>query len=402
MTASSGNRDDHYVEQVVLGNLMVHPDTYSVIRAALLTSDFQNETHRLIYETISALHGEKDPFDAVAIAAEFTRREELDKIGGAEYLKQLINTTSDSQAPSIQECIQSITKLTAARESGYWLAELLPGAIDSIEAIGRSKYGPHVGVPTGFSGLDAPLNGLRPGLVHLLIGYTGTGVSTLALNMARAASIYHGLTTLVFSGQSPRNEVLNRILSAEGRVASHAMRTGTMQDEDWMNLGRRIPEIANAPLLIDDSSGLSSADLRAKSKRTLDKHELALIVIDGVNLYARQTAPESLWAAQTRLSADIKRLAMELRVPVVMTAPTNRRADNRLDPRPTLPDVASSSAYSADADIVIGVHRPDLGEVEHPRAGEADLIVLKNRYGPSFTTTVAFQGHYHRFVDMAF
>lgn len=260
---------------------------------------------------------------------------------------------------------------------------------------------PPIGIPTGFAGLDELLGGgLRPGLLHVLTGTAGIGTSTLALNLAHNAAIKQTYTTLLLSGQSPRNEVITRLLSAEARVALHLLRTGRLSEEDAAKIARRVKDIRQAPLYINDRP-ITAQGIRATCDRLIRNHGLRLVIIDGVNLYARPTAPETLWAAQARLSADIKRLAAETGLSVVVTTPTNRGPNNRMDPRPTLPDIASSSAYAADADVVIGVHREDAYVLESPRAGEADLLLMKNRYGPVATHTVAFQGHYARFVDLA-
>lgn len=281
------------------------------------------------------------------------------------------------------------------------LRERMPAVLDEIEAIGARGGGQLIGVPTGFQDIDLLTGGFHPGLVHTIFGTTGIGSSMLALGFARQAAIKHGLATLVFSGQTPINELTIRMLSAESGVPTVAIRIGAMRDEDWTRLARRMEQVADAPLFMHDDPNLSWKDLVAHCRRLRRENDLRLVVIDGVNLYARPTAPESLWAAQVRVATDIKRLAAELRVPFVVTVPVNRRADNRDDRRPELADIASSSAYAAEADVVIGLHREDAYDTNSPRAGEADLIVMKNRYGPVATAVVAFQGHYSRFVDIA-
>lgn len=430
---------DFEAEQALLGAMLLSAAALESVIDTLSGADFYRPAHQIIFEAIAKLHADGDPADAVTVSAAITKNGDQERTGGAPYLHTLITTAgtpgnADSYATLVKgsalqrRLIEAGTRIV---QTGYAVgpagaaealeraqAELfaladhagarnetalsarMPIALDEIEAVG-SRGGQLTGVPTGFTDLDALLNGLRPGLVHTVFGAPAIGTSTLVLDFARAAAIKHGLTVQMFSGQSPAGEVMNRMLAAEARVPLHSMRSGTMRDDDWTRLARRMEEVARAPLFIEDNPSLTVEQIRAECRRLKARHDLRLVIIDGVNLFARPTAPESLWAAQTRLSADIKRLAAELRVPVVLTAPTNRRADNRIDRRPDLADIASSSAYAADADLIIGLHREDAYEKESPRAGEADLIVLKNRYGPTATVTVAFQGHYARFVDMA-
>jgi replicative DNA helicase len=225
--------------------------------------------------------------------------------------------------------------------------------------------------------------------------------STLALDFARAASIKHGLTSAFFSLEMGRNEITMRLLSAEARVALHAMRSGTMQDEDWTRLARRMSEVAEAPLFIDDSPNMSMMEIRAKCRRLKQQHDLRLVVIDYLQLMTSGKRAESRQVEVSEFSRSLKLLAKELGVPVVALSQLNRGPEQRTDKKPMVSDLRESGSIEQDADMVILLHREDAYEKESPRAGEADLIVAKHRNGPTATVTVAFQGHYSRFVDMA-
>lgn len=257
---------------------------------------------------------------------------------------------------------------------------------------------------TGHRELDDLLaGGMRASCTYTVTGYPGVGTSTFALGLARSVAIRQGLPTLYLSAQSPANMIAARVLAAEARVALHWIIADKCDTEAAERIQRHSPVIANAPLVIDDHP---YRDFRAVEQLLIDGYGEAgepwkLVVVDGTNILARPTAPEQLWAAHTRVSADIKRAARDTGAAFVITTPTNRRADNRLDPSPTLPDIASSNSYAGDADVVIGIHRPDHHELESLRPGEADLVVLKSRYTATRTVLVAFQGHYARFVDLA-
>jgi replicative DNA helicase len=225
--------------------------------------------------------------------------------------------------------------------------------------------------------------------------------STLALDLARTASIKHGLTSAFFSLEMGRNEITMRLLSAEAKVALHAMRSGTMTDEDWTRLARRMSEVAEAPLFIDDSPNMSMMEIRAKCRRLKQQHDLRLVIIDYLQLMSSGKRVESRQVEVSEFSRSLKLLAKELKVPVIALSQLNRGPEQRTDKKPMVSDLRESGSIEQDADMVILLHREDAYEKESPRAGEADLIVAKHRNGPTATVTVAFQGHYSRFVDMA-
>ncbi|MCL2394833.1 MAG: replicative DNA helicase [Acidimicrobiaceae bacterium] len=225
--------------------------------------------------------------------------------------------------------------------------------------------------------------------------------SALALDFARSATIRHGLPTVVFSLEMGRNEITMRLLSAEARVPMHVMRTGQMSDDDWGRLAKRMSEVADAPLFIDDSPNMSLMEIRAKCRRLKQRHDLKLVIIDYLQLMSSPKRVESRQQEVSELSRSLKLLAKELEVPVVALSQLNRGPEQRQDKKPMLSDLRESGSIEQDSDVVILLHREDAYERESPRAGEADLIVAKHRNGPTATVTVAFQGHYSRFVDMA-
>ena len=225
--------------------------------------------------------------------------------------------------------------------------------------------------------------------------------STLALDLARAAAVHGSMTTVIFSLEMSRNEITMRLLSAEARVGLHAMRTGQLGDEDWTRLARRMSEVADSPLFIDDSPNMSMMEIRAKCRRLKQRNDLKLVIIDYLQLMSSPKRVENRQQEVSELSRSLKLLAKELGVPVVALSQLNRGPEQRTDKRPMLSDLRESGSIEQDSDMVILLHREDAYERESPRAGEADFIVAKHRNGPTTTVTVAFQGHYSRFVDMA-
>jgi replicative DNA helicase len=225
--------------------------------------------------------------------------------------------------------------------------------------------------------------------------------STLALDFARATSIKHGLASVIFSLEMSRNEITMRLLSAEARIPLHLMRTGQLGEDDWTRLARRMSEVAQAPLFIDDSPNMSMMEIRAKCRRLKQQHDLRLVIIDYLQLMSSPKKVENRQQEVSEMSRSLKLLAKELNVPVIAVAQLNRGPEQRTDKRPMLSDLRESGSIEQDSDVVILLHREDAYERESPRAGEADFIVAKHRNGPTATITVAFQGHYSRFVDMA-
>jgi replicative DNA helicase len=225
--------------------------------------------------------------------------------------------------------------------------------------------------------------------------------STVSLDFLRSAAIKHGQTSVVFSLEMSRNEITMRLLSAEASIGLHKLRTGTLTDDDWMRLARKTGEVSQAPLFIDDSPNMTMMEIRAKARRLKQRHNLRLVVIDYLQLMTSGKKVESRQQEVSEFSRSLKLMAKELEVPVIAISQLNRGPEQRTDKKPMLSDLRESGSLEQDADIVILLHREDFYEKESPRAGEADLIVAKHRNGPTSTVTVAFQGHYSRFTDMA-
>ncbi|WP_255455590.1 replicative DNA helicase [Microlunatus sp. Gsoil 973] len=225
--------------------------------------------------------------------------------------------------------------------------------------------------------------------------------STLGLDLARAASIKHGLTSAIFSLEMSQIEIVMRLLSAEASVPLNHIRNGKMSDDDWQRIAKKMGDVAEAPLFIDDSPNLTMMEIRAKARRLRQRHELKLIIIDYLQLLTSGKKVESRQVEVSEFSRQLKLLAKELEVPVVALAQLNRGPETRGgDKKPMLSDLRESGSLEQDADMVILLNRPDIYDKESERAGEADFDVAKHRNGPTKTITVAFQGHYSRFIDM--
>ena len=225
--------------------------------------------------------------------------------------------------------------------------------------------------------------------------------STLGLDFARSCSVKHGMTSAVFSLEMSKSEIVMRLLSAEARIRLADMRAGRMSDDDWTRMARRMSEISEAPIFIDDSPNLTLMEIRAKARRLKQRNDLKLVILDYLQLMTSGRKVESRQQEVSEFSRQIKLLAKELEVPVVAISQLNRGPEQRTDKRPMISDLRESGSIEQDADMVILLHRPDAFERDDPRAGEADLILAKHRNGPTSTITVAHQLHYSRFADLA-
>jgi replicative DNA helicase len=225
--------------------------------------------------------------------------------------------------------------------------------------------------------------------------------STAAMDFARTASVRHNLASAIFSLEMSKIEIVTRLLAAEARVPLHVLRSGALSDDDWTRLARRMGEISEAPIFVDDTPNMTLMEVRAKARRLRQRHDLRLIVVDYLQLMTSPKRVESRQQEVAELSRGLKLLAKEIECPVVAVSQLNRGPEQRTDKRPQLADLRESGSIEQDADVVILLHRDDYYDRESPRAGEADFIVAKHRNGPTDTVTVAAQLHFSRFVDMA-
>ena len=429
---------DIAAEQSALGAMLLSKDAVADVIETLRETDFYRPIHQTIYAAIIDLYGRGEPADAITVASALSKTGELARIGGAPYLHTLVagvptaanasyyarivseravlrrlveagtritqmGYTADGEIDDLVDRAQAeVYDVTERRMSEDYrpLSALMNDALAEIEAIGN-RGGQMVGVPTGFADLDRLTNGLHPGQLCILAARPAIGKSTLGLDLARSASIKHGLTSAIFSLEMSRNEIVMRLLSAEAQIALHSMRSGTMGDAEWTRLARHMSAVSEAPLFIDDSPNLTMMEIRAKARRLRQRHDLRLVIVDYLQLMTSGRKVESRQQEVSEFSRQMKLLAKELEVPVVAISQLNRGPEQRTDKKPMLSDLRESGSLEQDADLVILISREDAYERESPRAGEADFIVAKHRNGPTANITVAFQGHYSRFVDMA-
>ncbi len=429
---------DVVAEQSVLGAMMLSKDAIADTVEILREGDFYRPAHQITYAAMIDLYGRGEPVDAVTVAAELTRTGEIGRIGGAPYLHTLVQMVPTAANASyygrivrekaiLRRLVEAGTRIVSMGYTGTGevddvvdraqaeiydvterrnaedyarVGDLLNDTVSEIETIGN-RSGEMVGVPTGFAELDRLTNGLHPGQLIIVAARPAIGKSTAAMDICRSAAIKHGLATVFFSLEMGRTEIVMRLLSAEAQVSLQHMRSGSMTDADWNRLVARMGTVSEAPLFIDDSPNLTLTEIRAKCRRLKQRNNLRLVVVDYLQLMTSGKRVESRQQEVSEFSRSLKLLAKELDVPVIAISQLNRGPEQRTDKRPLLSDLRESGSLEQDADMVMLLHREDAYERESQRAGEADFIVAKHRNGPTANITVAFQGHYSRFVDMA-
>jgi replicative DNA helicase len=426
-------------ERCVLGAMMMSPDAIVDVREVLKADDFYRATHQVIFEAIEEMYGAGEPVDFVTVHGRLDARGQSQRVGGVLALHGMVHETpSAANASYYAKIVQEKAKLRRLAEAGErargWaynpsgdtaddlvarvqeglaeiaarrstegatpVGELLPDTLDEIEA-SANRGGKLTGIPTGFQDLDQLTNGWHAPQVIVIGARPAVGKSTLAADFARAAALKHGIPTVLFALEMGASEVIKRMLAAECKIPLHHITGGYLGDDAWTKMAKKLGEVGEAPLFIDDTAEVSISDIRAKSERLKNKYGQLLVIIDYIQLIPSPKKSESRQNDVSEISRAIKLMAKGLEVPVIVLSQLNRGVEQRQDKRPMLSDLRESGSIEQDADMVILLHREDANAKESPRAGEADLIVAKHRNGPTTTITVAFQGHYSRFVDMA-
>lgn len=426
-------------EQGVLGGMMLSKDAIADVVEKLRSNDFYRPAHELIYAAIIDLYGRGEPADFVTVADALREKGNLEKVGGAPYLADLIDAVPtaanagfyaeivaeratlrrlveagtrivqlgfaadggevDAAVNEAQAQVYSVTDRTKS-EDYVKLSEVIEPTMDFIEML-QSRGGQVNGVPTGFAEFDELTQGLHPGQMIIFAGRPAMGKTTLGMDVMRSAAIHNGMASAIFSLEMDRQEIMMRIMAAEAQVPMSRLRDGTVDDQDWERLARATTRFMDAPLYIDDSANMTLMEIRAKCRRLKQKADLKLVVIDYLQLMSSGKRVESRQQEVSEFSRALKLLAKEIEVPVIAISQLNRGNEQRTDKKPMMSDLRESGSIEQDADLIVLIHREDYYEKESARAGEADLIVAKHRNGATKTIPVAFEGHYSRFKDMA-
>jgi replicative DNA helicase len=432
---------DVAAEKAVLGAMILSSRAIEEVVEILEPADFYRPAHETIYRTLVDLHNASEAHDQIALGNRLEKDGELTRCGGHGYPFELVQSVmtvahAEEHARIVREKAVLRKVLEAANgmthsvhdrqrtpdeivQDAYDTLEGLAGLTDSgdedlsigvdimdtvAEVVDIRENGPKLGLLTGFMDLDALTGGLQPGQFILIAARPAMGKSVLAGDVARYTAIRNDVPTVFFSLEMGRKELEKRFLSAQATYPLHWMKAkGPVDDGKVLKLIEAGKDMQSSPLFIVADTGITLAKIRSHCRRVQRQHGLGLVVIDYLQLMNGESAGRNDNRQQevSRISRGLKTLAMDLQVPVIALSQLNRGPEQRQDKKPMVSDLRESGSLEQDADIVILLHREDAYEKDSPRAGEADLIVAKHRNGPTATITVAFQGHYARFVDMA-
>jgi replicative DNA helicase len=431
-------------EQSVLGGLMLDNTAWDRIADVVTEQDFYRADHRLIFQHIGLLVEQGKPADALTVAESLERAGKLEEVGGTAYLGALVaNTPSAARIRYYAEIVreraimrglaavgteiadsvynprgrdakalldEAEAKVFSIAEAGarsrQGLVRIDPLLTETVERIdmlySRADKSEVIGVPTGFIDLDRMTSGLQPGELIIVAGRPSMGKTSLVMNIAEHVALELKRPVAVFSMEMSGPQLAMRMIGSVGRVDQHQLRSGTFPEDDWPRLVEAVGRLNDAPIFIDDTAGLNALEVRARARRLHRQcGGLALIVVDYLQLMSASGREENRATEIAEISRSLKGLAKELKVPVVALSQLNRSVDARQDKRPMMSDLRESGALEQDADLILFIYRDEVYNPDTPNKGIAEIIVAKQRNGPTGKVNLTFLGKYTRFENYA-
>lgn len=434
-------------EMAVLGAMMLDKEAANKVIQLLSPESFYRESHRIIFQAMLSLADRNQPIDIITLNDELRRLEKLAEIGGSHYLSELnlrtptaanvehharivfekalkrrmiaaateiiTNCYSDASDAfeEVDHAEQKIFEIAESKTGGRSyqpLKRLTHDTIEMLETI-SSRFadgGGLVGVPTGLVKLDALTSGFQRSDLIILAARPSMGKTALAMSIARNAAVDYKKAVAFFSLEMSSVQLVLRLISAEAKVDQQRLRTGDLKQEHWQQIVSTIHRLTEAPLYIDDTPALGIMELRSRARLMKREHNIEMIVIDYLQLMHAPKA-ESREREISMISRGLKQLAKELDIPIVALSQLNRSVESRGDKRPMLSDLRESGSIEQDADVVMFVHRPEyygimMDEDQMPTEGTAEVIIGKQRNGPTGIAKLAFIKEFTRFENLAF
>src|SRR6187455_3122923 len=427
-------------ERSVLGAILVQNDAFNLAAQVLKGEDFYRDAHRRIFDGMAALSERSHAIDFVTLKEELSRTGNLDDVGGPSYVASLADgvpraTNLEYYAKIVKEkatlrnLIYAANKIVAdaygAEQESDLILDEAEGAIFAV-ADDRLKAGfvsmrdlvhstyPKIeqlfeqkrlitGVPTGFADLDGMTRGLQPGDLVIVAARPSMGKTSLVLNIAQYVAAQPDLTVGFFSLEMSKESLFIRMLTSEAQIDSHRLMSGAIGHKDYGKISHALESLSGMRLYIDDTANIGVLEMRAKSRRLQSEHGLNLIIIDYIQLMSGRGRFENRTLELASISRSLKGLAKELSVPIIILSQLSRAPESRSDHRPQLSDLRESGALEQDADVVIMIYRDDAynREPNNPEAGTAELILAKQRNGPTGVVRLAFLREQTRFANLA-
>ena len=430
---------DIEAEQAILGSMLTDKDAVMSAMEVLRDEDFYRDDNKAIFEAMMSLYSRSEPIDIITVKSELVSNGKFEQVGGLEYLvmlpekvptttnvekyikiveeksllRNLIKTANDiiavgyDQTEDVEDIMNVAEKkifdvMQRKSQKGYnSIKDVLVGAFAELEKLYNQK-GALSGIPTGFTDLDYKTSGLHNSDLIIVAARPAMGKSAFAINIATNVAVQSNVPVIIFNLEMSKEQVANRIICSEAMVDSNKIRTGKIEDEDWIKLANASGRLAEAPIYIDDTPGISIMEIRAKCRKMKLEKNIGLVVIDYLQLVqASGKKNNSREQEISEISRSLKILAKELDVPVIALSQLSRAAEQRKDDhRPMLSDLRESGAIEQDADIVVFLYRDDYYNENSEKKNVAEIILAKHRGGSTGTVELAWLGNYTKFANL--
>ncbi len=429
--------NDIEAEQAVLGSMIVDKDAVYTVIEILKPEDFYRNEHAEIYSAILDLCEANKPIDFLTLKEQLRIRGKYDVVNGFEYLASLTNPmyaisnvenyanivceksilrklikAANNISKESYEATEDVSYITEKAEKEIFdivqkksnstyslIKDVLVDTFNNLEDLATRESG-IIGIPSGFLDLDAKTLGFMPGQLIIVAARPAMGKSAFALNLLTNAAVKSEKAVAYFSLEMSKEELVGRILASEAMVDSQKIRSGKLEDEDWISLTNASGSLSETKIILDDSSGFSPIELRAKCRKLKMEYDIGLVVIDYLQLMNASKMNASRQADISEISRSLKVLAREIGVPIVALSQLSRAPEQRPDHRPMLSDLRESGSIEQDADMVMFLYRDDYYNPETEKKNVAEVILAKNRAGQTGTTELLWLNQYTKFVNL--
>jgi replicative DNA helicase len=425
-------------EQSVIGAIFLEPQALLTASEVLVPEDFYRMAHQKIFTTMLSLSDRGQAIDVVTVTEELSAKKELEDVGGISYLTEIANsvptaanivhyaniveekallrrlirvattivedgyTREDEVEALLSEAEKNMMEVSNRKNAGDFkhIKDVLVQTYDNIELL-HTQQGDVTGIPTGFTDLDKITAGFQRNDLIIVAARPSVGKTAFALNIAQNVATKTTENVAIFSLEMGADQLVMRMLCAEGNIDAQVMRTGALQAEDWRKLTMAMGSLSNAGIFIDDSSGIKVNEIRSKCRRLQQEHGLGMVIIDYMQLISGSgKAGENRQQEVSEISRSLKGLARELEIPVIALSQLSRGVEQRQDKRPMMSDLRESGSIEQDADIVSFLYREDYYDKETENENMIEIIIAKQRNGPTGTVTLAFAKEYNKFVNV--
>jgi len=425
-------------EQSVIGAIFLEPQALITASEILLADDFYQNAHKKIFETMLRLSDLGKAIDVVTVTEELSAKKEIEDVGGLSYLLELANavptaanvahyakiveekallrrlirvatkivedgyTREDEVEALLGEAEKEMMEVANRKNAGDFkhVKDVLVETFDNIEQL-QSRKGDVTGIPTGFRDLDHITAGFQRNDLIIVAARPSVGKTAFALNVAQSVAVQARENVAIFSLEMGAEQLIMRMLCAEGNIDAQVLRTGALTTEDWGKLTMAMGSLSNSGIFIDDTPGVRINEIRAKCRRLAQEHGLGMILIDYLQLIQGSGKPgENRQQEVSEISRSLKQLARELKVPVIALSQLSRGVEQRQDKRPMMSDLRESGSIEQDADIVAFLYRDDYYDKESESKNMIEIIIAKQRNGPTGTVTLAFKKEFNKFINV--